>query len=157
MIIANACEHLLEALQGVVIVIFTVSGADGYPRSRPMVLQEVDHEGTLWFFVGRSSALALDIRQHPQVAIATAEHQAMAYVAVVGVAHPCEDRLKASQLWKDEYLTWFPLGAADPDLLLLRVESQTVECWNGMTHHHFALPQRNPRCWFTAIDAWTDT
>ncbi len=152
MIISNACEHLVEALQGVVVVILTVNGADGHPRSRPLVLQEVDQDGSLWFFVGRSSLLALDIRHHPQVAIATADHQAMAYVAVAGVAHPCEDRLRAIQLWKDEYLTWFPLGAADPDLLLLRVESLTVECWNGMAHHHFALPHRSARCWFSAAD-----
>jgi general stress protein 26 len=141
-----AYARLIEAFAGVSIVIFTAIGDDGTPQSRPMVVQEVDHEGCVWFFLGRCSALANDLRNHSHVAVASAEHGQMAYVSVSGIAHPCEDRIKASHLWKEEYLTWFPLGVADPDLLLVRVAAITVECWRGMNHEHFAIPLTGHAC-----------
>jgi general stress protein 26 len=141
-----AYARLFEAFAGVSIVILTTIRDDGTPHSRPMVVQEVDRDGCLWFFLGRSSDLASDLRNHPHVAVASAEHAQMAYVSVAGIAHPCEDRIKASHLWKDEYLTWFPLGVADPDLLLMRVAASAVECWRGMHHERFAIPLTGHAC-----------
>ncbi len=140
------CERLSGALAGTTIAIFTAIAADGSPQSRPMVLQEVDSDGCLWFFLGRSSALAGELRNNPHVAVASAEHGQMIYVSVSGIAHPCEDRIKTSHLWKEEYRTWFPLGVADPDLLVVRVGAISVECWRGMRHEHFAIPRIGRPC-----------
>jgi hypothetical protein len=57
---------------------------------------------------------------------------------VSGTAELTSDRERIRRLWKPECRTWFPLGAEDPDLALLRVRVDRAEYWdapNGRVVH----------------------
>lgn len=140
---ATDTSYLIDAFVGVQVVILTSLTADGAPRSRPMALQEIDPQGGLWFFIGRSSHLAHEIHTNPKVAIAADDERTTNYVAVSGKAHAINDPERIRRLWHEDYLTWFPLGVADPDLLLIRVDVDAGECWKKGTYLHFVV--RGPR------------
>ncbi len=40
------------------------------------------------------------------------------------------DHVKAKQLWKPVYDTWFPKGIDDPNLILLKVQVQAADYWH---------------------------
>ena len=136
--------RIVADLRGVNVVILTATGADGQPRSRPMALQEVDDDGTLWFFIGRSSHVAQELQSNSRVAIAAVDHVTMKYLALTGMAREVTDRSRTSTLWRDDYLQWFPLGVADPELALYRVDPTAVEGWLNGTHLHVALGETRP-------------
>lgn len=136
---ASDTTRIVADLRGIEVVILTAIGADGQPRSRPMALQEVDDDGTLWFFIGHSSHVAQELKSNPRVAVAAADHRTTKYLALNGMAREVADRTRTSALWRDEFLQWFPLGIADPELALFRVDPAAAEGWLEGTHLHVAL------------------
>lgn len=121
------------------IVWFTSIAAEGQLHSRPMVVQEVDINGNLRFFMSRTSHPVIELGANPHVAIAFNEGSAKPRLAISGHASEDPDRSRMNQWWLDEYLTWFPLGINDPDLALIRVIPVAAECWNQSNQHHFHL------------------
>ena len=134
--------HLVDELRGVEIVMLSsmdssidaIANPSGQLTSRPLVLQEVDIDGCLWFFIGRSSELADDLRLNPQVVISHVDVLEARYMSVSGRAVLVEDPAHASALWQTAYLKWFPLGITDPELLLIRVEAHRAERWLDGAH-----------------------
>ena len=125
---------LTELIRGIHIAMLTTIGPDGHLRSRPMATQEADPDGTLWFFVGRSSQIAHDIRHRQQVNVSYAEDGSRSFVSVAGMARLVDDQERCRALWREEFMTWFPLGVGDPDLSLLRIEPEDVERWSEGCH-----------------------
>ena len=121
------------------IVWFTTIAADGRLHSRPMMVQEVDMNGNLRFFMSRTSHPVIELTANPNVSISYHEGSAKPRLAISGHASEDPDRSHMNQWWLDEYLTWFPLGIIDPDLALIRVAPLAAEIWNQSNQHHFHL------------------
>ena len=90
--------------------------ADGTLRSRPMATQDVEFEGTLWFFTSAGSAKMSEIRQYPQVSVSYASADDHRYVSLSGRASLIQDAEKMKELWSPVYRAWFPQGLDDPEL-----------------------------------------
>ncbi len=144
--VTNESRRLVEALTDVEVVLLTTLADEGRLVSRPMALQEIDADGTMWFFIGRSSAVADELQRNPQVSVAYADERKRYYVSVSGKARMVQDPTRVQELWREEFMTWFPLGITDPDLGLLRIEAQTAEWWQDGGHLHIAIHrwQRDP-------------
>lgn len=134
-------QQLSDTLRGVEVLMLASVAVNGHLSSRPLVLQEVDADGTMWFFIGRSSGLADDLRGNPQVVVSYAYALDTNYIAVSGKATLVEDRARTSALWRAEYLTWFPLGITDPELALIRIDVLSAEHWLDGAHLHLAVPR----------------
>lgn len=132
----SSFSQLANLLKSHSLASFTTTASDGHLHSRPMVVQQVDPEGVLWFFMSRTSQPFAQAMANPHVAIALHGQQGSTHVSITGLASEDADRIRASQLWRDEYLRWFPLGSGDPDLALLRVVPVTGECWDEDSEHH---------------------
>jgi general stress protein 26 len=104
---------------------------DGSLRSRPMATQQIEFDGDLWFFTGRSTTKVQELQTHQQVNVAYANPDDNSYVSVSGTASIVKDKEKARQLWNPVYKAWFPEGLEDPDLCLLKVEVQGAEYWDS--------------------------
>jgi general stress protein 26 len=102
---------------------------EGQLRGRPMALAEVEPDGTLWFLTGRHSGKVEELEGDSHVAVTL--QSAMKFVSVSGTASMVEDRARVARLWKLEWKVWFPGGQDDPELLLLRVRSETGEYWDN--------------------------
>ncbi len=122
---------LRELIRGIDFAMLTTLDRDGRLHSRPMAVLETERDGELWFFVSAGSVRAGDIREHEAVNLTYTSPDRQLYVSVCGTAEIVADRARTRRLWKPVCQPWFPLGAEDPDLALLRVEVNKAEYWEA--------------------------
>ena len=114
-------------------VAMMVTEDHGTLRGRPMMSQEMDFDGNLWFFSNDHAAKTDEIAHTHAVQLSYAEPRKNTYISISGVADIVHDRDKAAQLWKPAYKSWFPDGLNDPRLALIRVRATQAEYWDGPT------------------------
>lgn len=100
-------------------------------RSRPMTNQQVEFDGTLWFFISDQTAASREVLIDHTVNVSYADPDSTMFVSVSGTAEVVDDREKASQLWNPLYKAWFPKGLDDPHLRLLKVTVSDAEYWDS--------------------------
>jgi general stress protein 26 len=122
-------DRIKHAIQDIRLALMTTQLPDGSLRSRPMLTHEIDPDGTMWFFTRDDSNKAAHIRQNPSIALGFSDPQKQTSVSTAGQAEIVHDQQKINELWKDTLLDWFPEGKDSPNLVLLRVTTQTGECW----------------------------
>lgn len=106
---------------------------DGSLNSRPMVTQEPQFDGGLWFFTRADSAKVGEVEEEGQVNLTYENSQETVYVSLSGKATLVQDRQQIEKLWKEELTAWFPEGLKDPQLALLRVDVCRWTYWNAQT------------------------
>ncbi len=123
-------QKLREMIQDIHFAMFTTMDEKGQLRSRPMVTQEMDENGDLWFFTSLSSPKVEEVTTLRQVNLvySTGDHR---FVSVSGEAEVIQDTRKVKELWNLAVKTWFPKGAEDPDLVLIRVRPMQAEYWDA--------------------------
>lgn len=124
-------KQLAELIKDVRIAMFTTVSAEGRLVSRPLGTQEVEFDGDLWFATGRDSGKIEEIRANPQVSVAYADPGKNTFVSVSGTASIVTDRAKIDELWSPAMKIFFPDGKDDPNLVLIRVNAETAEYWDG--------------------------
>lgn len=121
---------LNEKIKDVRIAMLTTIESDGTLRSRPMVTQDTEFDGDLWFFTQASAPKVEDVQQHQQVNLSYVKPNEDLFVSVSGTAQLVLDRKEIKKRWKPHYKTWFPNGEDDPDLALLKMTVTRAEYWN---------------------------
>ena len=110
---------------------FTTIDGGEMPSSRPLICQQIDNEGNMWFFASDESGFTLDLGQHPNVNISFCNQEQNLYLSVTGHAYLVRDRAKARELWSPLVRGMFPGGLDDPHLLLIRVRIEAAEYWDA--------------------------
>jgi general stress protein 26 len=128
---AEAIKKLNELIKDVDFAMLTTVEDDGTLRSRPMVTQEAEFDGDLWFFTGASSPKVGEVQHDQHVNVSYADPKNQNYVSISGTAQVVRDRKKIEELWNPAYKAWFPQGLDDPDLALLKVTAQHAEYWDS--------------------------
>jgi len=126
-------RKLATMIRGIKVAMLTTVGPDGRLKSRPMATQEVEYDGTLWFFTKAGSDKTGEILQSPQVNASYVSLEDHRYVSLSGRATVIRDAEKSRQLWTPAHRTWFPLGLEDPELALLRVDVERAEYWDMLS------------------------
>jgi general stress protein 26 len=129
---SEAVEQLRELVDDIDIAMLITSdeSTGGASRGRPMSTQQVEDDGTLWFFTARNTGKVDEIRDDQHVAVSYADPKAQTYVYVTGTAHVVDDRAKAEELWNPIAKAWFD-GPDDPELVLLHVHPEQAEYWDA--------------------------
>ncbi len=106
---------------------------NGILHSVPLTTQnKADDEGkALFFFISRKSELAKSVAQDGNVNVSYADPGGDNYVSVSGLASIVEDQAQKDDLFNVIAKAWFPGGATDPDLALLKVDIGHVEYWDS--------------------------
>ena len=128
---AEAIKKLNELIKDIDFAMLTTVEDDGMLRSRPMVTQEAEFDGDLWFFTGASSLKVGEVQHDRHVNVSYADPKNQTYVSISGTAQVVRDRKKIEELWNPAYQAWFPQGLDDPDLALLKVTAQHAEYWDS--------------------------
>ncbi len=110
-------------------MITNLDHSEGRLVSRPMAVQEVEDDGTLWFFTSETAPKADQIDADPLVNVAFASRGA--WVSLAGRAVIVDDRVKIHELWNSAAEAWFPDGPDSPDVGLLRVDPDSAEYWDS--------------------------
>lgn len=134
--------RLWELIGDMRFALVTTRGADGRLHSRPLTPQNEpwSRSSTLQFFVPAGSSVAAEVALDERVGVGYADLHAGRYVALGGVARVRRDPPRQAALWNAMARAWFPGGADDPELCLLEVRIETVECWDMRTNRMVSLP-----------------
>jgi general stress protein 26 len=127
--IPRSIRQLRQLLRGMSVGMLTTQTTSGGPRSRPMLVHDVDESGWLWFLTDRGSRKACELIQNPHASIAFQSSRGDRYVSVQGTAVVVRDDFQLKHLWNSTYRAWFPKGRRDPELVLVAVRITSAEYW----------------------------
>ncbi|HQX48665.1 MAG TPA: pyridoxamine 5'-phosphate oxidase family protein [Planctomycetaceae bacterium] len=130
---ATDLKFLAELVRGIRIVMLTTVCPNGSLRSRPMVSQDGEFDGTLWFFASADPTKIGAGEDEGQVNVSYANPEERRYISISGRAVAVNDRQKMESLWNSGVELWFPKGINDPKLTLLRVDAEKWEYWDAKT------------------------
>lgn len=125
-------KRIGELLKKIDIAMLTTVGKGGYLMSRPLSTQHAQFDGQrVWFFTEADSPKVAEIRRNPKVNLAYASKGKNVYISMTGTARANRDQAVIDALWNDAMKAFFPKGRQDPNLVLLEVNVQSVEYWDG--------------------------
>jgi general stress protein 26 len=124
-------SKLGELIKDIRVAMLTTVDDDGSLRSRPMAAQQVEFDGTLWFFTWADAHKQDELQRHSQVNVSFADPERQYYVSVSGAATLVCERQKMEELWSPWFRTWFPRGLDEPNLALLQVRVDKAEYWDA--------------------------
>jgi general stress protein 26 len=124
-------KQLRHLIRNIRFAMFTSRHSNGHLHACPMTTLESYFEGenALWFFMSRASGPVNDIAGDASVNISYADPGKDAYVSVSGNARVVDDQRRKEALWTPAAKAWFPAGATDPDLVLVRVVVVHASYW----------------------------
>jgi general stress protein 26 len=100
------------------------------PSSRPLLTQQFDKDGVLWFVARSDGSLAEDLETNPRVSVSYCDPGRGLYISLSGFARFVHDPERILSLWDERLLRWFPEGPTDSGLALLRVDVDRAESWD---------------------------
>lgn len=126
----DGIEKIRQIMQEVRIALLTTENFKGELHSRPMIAQDTEFDGDLWFFSSRDSVKVGEIRKSPRVNISYLGSSG--YVSLAGKARIVEDVAKKRELWHEPLRVWFEDGPESPDVVLICIEAESGHYWDGM-------------------------
>jgi general stress protein 26 len=126
----EASERLRAKIGDRAIAMVTATDRRYMPASRPLLTQQFDDDGVLWFFVPSDGSLALGIETNPRVSVTYSDPGRGVYVSLSGYARLVYDPDRIFALWDERVEPWFRQGPLDPRLALLRVDADHAEYWD---------------------------
>ncbi len=135
----DASKKIADLIKGVRIAMFTTADETGQLHARPMATQQVEFDGTAWFFTERSTEKIDEFQGNPNVNVAYSDPGDQVYVSLAGRASQVDDEAKKRELWNPTLKAWFPDGLDDPQLTLIRVDAESAEYWDSPSGKMVAL------------------
>ncbi len=127
----EAIGKIAKMLKDTRIAMLTTFTEEGHLHARPMAMQDIEFDGDLWFFTGKSSPKVHQIEDQPRVNVAFSDPDHQNYVSLSGRASLVIDAEKNKQYWTPALQAWFPEGLDDPELALLKIHVDGAEYWDA--------------------------
>lgn len=126
---AAAAEKVKDLIGDERLAMLTTVDSDGKLVSRPMALQRLDDDGTLWFLTDDTSPKARQLVRDNRTNLAFQSRGT--WISVSGSAEIVEDRQTIEELWNKGAEAWFPDGPSTPEVAALRIDPDTAEYWDA--------------------------
>ena len=108
---------------------FFATALSGFPvTARPMVLQEVDEMGTLWFISSKQSAKNHEIVQDNRVALYFQNNASYEFLTLSGRATIHTEKHIVEKYWNPLATAWFD-GKDDPNITMIAVKPIDSMYW----------------------------
>lgn len=121
-------ERLDELIDSFDTAMLVTRSLQGELRARPMAIAGHGEEGILYFASRAEDEKLEEILQSPEVAVTMQGSDR--YLSISGRARLDTDVLLTKKLWSPAMSLWFPEGAADANLTVIRVEPSYGEYWD---------------------------
>ena len=125
----DAAHKVAELISGHRIAMMTTRDPDGTLTSRPMALQETEFDGDLWFFAERGARKLAHLAADPQVNVTVGSGST--WVSLTGTGVLVDDPARKRELWNAVVEAWFPQGADDDSVVLIKVVATSAEYWDS--------------------------
>jgi general stress protein 26 len=119
---ASAIEKIKEIAEASNTCFFTTK-VRGDSQSRPMALQGVDENGSLWFLSDVSSKKNTAIKADPYVELYFINNSKYEYLFIKGKATSSQDRALIEKYWTNFANAWFD-GPDDPNVSVIEVKAE---------------------------------
>ncbi|WP_374000397.1 pyridoxamine 5'-phosphate oxidase family protein [Bdellovibrio bacteriovorus] len=129
-------DHLIK---GIPVAMLTFLNDTNKLCSFPLLTQDLEFDGSLWFLISKNSAKLQDLRKHGDVNLSYSNKHKC--VSINGTIELTEDRDLTRELWQKPHEAWFPEGPQDPAIQLLKVHVHTVEYWESHTSPIYKMIQ----------------
>ncbi|MEO5684351.1 MAG: pyridoxamine 5'-phosphate oxidase family protein [Chitinophagaceae bacterium] len=127
----DAVKKLKELAEAIDICLFCTNiQTDDGATCRPMGTQNVDENGTIWFFSAKDSDKNKEIEKDKHVQLFYSHPGKNSYMVVNGTASISEDKQKIEEFWSPLVKTWFKGGKDDPNISLIRVDNINAYYWD---------------------------
>lgn len=127
----DAIARIVALLDEADTTMLTTVQADGRLVARPMAFVPGAFDGVLWLFADEASPEVLDISARPSVNATFSMPSRGDWVSLSGDAHIVRDDDRARSLWDDRLESWFVDGVATAGLVLISVDVELAEYWDG--------------------------
>ena len=129
---AAAVEKIRELANAVDIAMFCTNlGAQPFSTC-PMSTQQVEDDGTIWFFSGKDSDHNADLAKDSACQlIYSSKVGETDHLSLYGHAEVTFDRAKAEELFGTMEKVWFPGGIDDPNFSMIRFTPKEGYYWDS--------------------------
>ncbi len=107
---------------------------DDAPDVRTMMTARVDDDFTVWFATSASTSKIKQVERNPKTCINADE--GLQALRIYGRTEILTDRATRDELWRDEWKTYWPEGAASPDLAILKITAGRMRYVNVPAYGH---------------------
>lgn len=121
---------IAETIEEAGVCMITTVDHNGGLASRPMIVQELDEEGNLWFFAQSNSNLMNEIRRIPVVNITFTAGKEK-FISALAIGYEAFDKKKMQELWDPSQKKLFHQAPAQEELTFLKLDLQEVEYWGA--------------------------
>ena len=99
--------------------------------TRPMAVQKIDGDGTLWFLSAADSHKNRELEEDPAVRLFFQVSEHAGFMTLTGRARITRDRRKIKELWSPILKTWFTEGEDDPRITVIAVSPTGGYYWDN--------------------------
>jgi len=111
-------------------VCMMTTNLDQRPASaRPMYLQEVDDEGSLWFISNKTSDKNVELKNNSKTQLYFMNEGNSEYLSIYGDVQIFTDQPTIDKHWSIMANAWFD-GKEDPEVSILKVNAIDVRYWD---------------------------
>lgn len=129
----EALKKFKKIVEEVRICMFITNQHSENEHTRPMAAVEVDDQGALWFYTDIRSIKVEEVATQRDVHLTFAHPGKESYMDVWGTGSIVTDRQQIKEKWSPVVKAYFPNGADDPNLALLKVTPTDVYYWESET------------------------
>lgn len=123
-------DRVWELIGLVGVCMLTTRSAQGL-RARPLEARPAREEGLIRFLTDVRGSKDDEIARAPDVGLVFIDAAAKAYLSVTGRAEVVRDAKQAAAIWHDSDRVWWPGGADDESLRVIRFAPRLAELWDG--------------------------
>ena len=106
-----------------------VGARDGH--TQPMTAQFEDDRGPIWFFLNKDNSLIEAMSESKRAIAAFTSKGHDLFAAIHGTLALDSDPATIDRLWNSHVEAWFPGGRNDPNLALVRLDTEKAHLWLG--------------------------
>ena len=123
-------QRVWDIIDKVGVCMLTTRSGNGL-RARPLEARPDRNAGQIFFVTDIRSAKEHEIEAAPDVGLVFIDSSDKAYLSITGRAYVTRDPAKLKAVWRKTDEVWWPGGADDPNVCLLRIEPVRAELWDG--------------------------
>lgn len=107
--------------------------------ARPMIIQEVDEKGDIWFLSSEVSDKNIEVKIDDKVQLLFCDIKDSKYLSVYGSAYIYKEKKIIEAKSRHSVKAWIPEGADDPNIALIRIIPEDAFYWNAETKANVTL------------------
>ena len=127
----EALKKFKKLVEEIRVCMFITNNESEHEHTRPMAAVDVEDNGMLWFYTDIRSIKVEEVATDRDVHLTFAHPGKESYLDVKGTGSIVTDRGLIKEKWEPVVKAYFPNGADDPNLALLKIRPSEVYYWEA--------------------------